>query len=270
MKVSLQWLAVALALSVPVAASAHKMFLVPSTTVLSDGEDAWITVDAAVSNDLFYFNHHALALDNLVITAPDGSKVAPENANEGKWRSTFDVHLTRPGTYKLDVATGGVFANYVDAKGEKKRWRGKAGELDRIPADARDVRISQYQASVATFVTLGRPSDAVLKPSGNGLELVPVTHPNDLFAGEAAKFRFLLDGKPVKDLQVGVLAGGTRYRNNQDPITATTDANGEFSVTWPAPGMYWLNAALEKQAPTIARATDRRLSYTATLEVLPQ
>lgn len=270
MKTTMKWVAIALAAALPVAASAHKAFLVPSTTVLSDGEDAWITVDAAASNDLFNFNHRPMPLDNLVITGPDGAKIAPENATTGKVRSAFDVHLTKPGTYKIALATGGVSASYVDAKGEKKRWRGTIDKLGEIPGDAKDVEIAQYESSIGTFATLGKPSDGVLKPSGSGLELVPVTHPNDLYAGEAAKFRFLLDGKPAKDLKVNVLAGGTRYRNKQDEVALTTDANGEFSVTWPTPGLYWLNASLEGQKPTVAKAKDRRLNYTATLEVLPQ
>lgn len=265
-----KWAVLALAATLPIAASAHKVFLVPSTTVLSDPADAWVTFDAAVSNDLFYFNHHALDLDHLVVTGPDGKPVEAENKNTGKWRSTFDVHLTQPGTYRVAIENSGVFASYVDAKGEKKRWRGSVDKLGEIPADAKDVEISESQSSVNTFVTLGKPSDTALKPSGHGLEFVPVTAPNDLYAGEAAKFRFLLDGKPAKDLKVTVIAGGTRYRDKQDEITATTDANGEFSVTWPAPGLYWLNASLDKQKPTIPKAKERRLGYVATLEVLPQ
>ena len=123
---STKWLALALVAALPLGASAHKMFLVPSTTVLSDGDDAWVTFDAAVSNDLFYFNHHAASLDALAITGPDGKPVAAENEATGKWRSTFDLHLTQPGTYRVAIRNGGLFASYVDAKGEKKRWRGSA------------------------------------------------------------------------------------------------------------------------------------------------
>lgn len=259
----------ALALLLPIAASAHKAFLVPSTTVLSDGDDAWVTVDAAVSNDLFYFNHHPLSLEQLAVTAPDGSKVAAENAAKGKFRSSFDLHLTGPGTYRVAVVNDGLMASYEDAKGEKKRARGRAGTLD-LPADAKNVQMTQVQNSVETFVTLGKPSDGVLKPRNHGLELVPVTHPNDLFAGEAASFRFLIDGKPAGGLKVSVIPGGTRYRDRQDEISATTDGDGRFSVTWPAPGLYWLNASLDGAQPTIKEAQMRRAGYTATLEVLPQ
>ena len=67
-------LALAAAL-VPFGASAHKAWLLPSQTVIA-GENPWITVDAAVSNDLFHFNHVPLPLERLAITAPDG-KAAP-------------------------------------------------------------------------------------------------------------------------------------------------------------------------------------------------
>jgi hypothetical protein len=56
-------LAVTLGAALPFAAQAHKAFLIPSETVLS--RTGWITVDGAVSNDLFYFNLAPMRLDNL-------------------------------------------------------------------------------------------------------------------------------------------------------------------------------------------------------------
>ena len=97
--------AIALASVIPASALAHKAWMMPSQTVIA-GTNPWITVDAAVSNDLFYFNHVPLRLDNLVITAPDGSKVDPQNSATGKFRSVFDVELKQPGTYRLAVAAG--------------------------------------------------------------------------------------------------------------------------------------------------------------------
>jgi len=71
MKIATRIASIALALSASAAVHAHNVWLLPSSTVLSKGD--WITVDAAVSNDLFFFNHRPLGLDNLVVTAPDGS-----------------------------------------------------------------------------------------------------------------------------------------------------------------------------------------------------
>lgn len=263
------WIAFGFALALPFAAQAHKFFMVPSQTVLSGGQDNWITVDAAVSNDLFYFNHHALALDNLVITAPDGSTIQPENPHTGKWRSTFDVHLASEGTYRLAVVNDGFFASY-EQDGERKRWRGSAADLASLPAKADKLEVTESSSRLETFVTVGSPTTTALQPSGRGLELVPVTHPNDLYSGEAASFRLTLDGKPAANVEVVAIPGGTRYRDSQDELKASTDADGKFSLTWPQAGMYWLSASTQAGKASNPRAKLRRASYVATLEVLPQ
>ena len=75
-------IAAALALAcATLGAQAHSVWMKPSSTVLSKAD--WVTVDAAVSNDMFFFNHRPLGLDKLVITAPDGSTVEPKNAHKG-------------------------------------------------------------------------------------------------------------------------------------------------------------------------------------------
>ncbi|QNH20498.1 hypothetical protein HEP73_01398 [Xanthomonas sp. GW] len=262
-------LALAIAAVLPFSALAHKAWLQPSQTVLA-GEKPWITVDAAVSNDLFYFNHVPLRLDNLVITAPDGSAVQPQNPATGKYRSVFDVELAQTGTYRLALVNDGLFANWNE-NGQRKRWRGNAASFaSEVPKDAKDLQVSQSLGRVETFVTNGAPNQTALKPSGKGLELVPVTHPNDLFAGEKATFKLHIDGKPAPGLDVEIVRGGTRYRNAQDELKLTTDAQGNFSVTWPEAGMYWLETTSEDSKTSLPQAKQRRLSYVATLEVLPQ
>lgn len=266
---ALKFLVLAVAVVMPFSAQAHKAWLLPSETVLS-GEDPWITVDAAVSNDLFYFNHNPLRLDALTIIGPDGKAVQPENSATGKLRSTFDVHLSEPGTYRIAVVNAGLFASW-DVEGKPKRWRGKPEDFaSEVPEDAKDLRVTQSASRNETFVTAGRPNDSALKPTGRGLEMVPVTHPNDLFAGEAATFRLLLDGNPAADLSIEIIPDGVRYRDKQNALSATSDADGQFSVTWPDAGRYWLETSLEDDQATTPPATRRRVSYVATLEVLPQ
>ncbi|HET6388555.1 DUF4198 domain-containing protein [Hyphomicrobium sp.] len=269
MKPLLKWSTLALALALPVSAHAHRAWLLPSATVLS-GNDAWVSVDAAVSNGLFNFEHQPLRLDNLVVTAPDGSTVNPQNPSTGKYRSTFDVHLANPGTYKLAVVSDGVSASYKD-KGERKRWRGKAENLaSEIPAGAEDLKVTQNLRRLETFVTAGKPNDVALKPSGQGLELIPVTHPNDLFAKSTATFILHIDGTPAADLKVAIARGGERYRTKPEEQTATTDKDGKFAVTWAEPGMYWIEAEATDGKATVKEAKERRLTYAATFEVLPE
>jgi len=268
-KHSLKWIVLASAIAAPLAAQAHKMWLVPSATNVA-GNDPWVTVDAAISNDLFFPDHHAASLDQLVITSPDGQTAKPENSETGKYRSVFDLHLDKPGTYKIALVNDGLFARY-ELDGQKKRWRGNAAELaTAIPAAAKNVQITAANNRVETFVTNGKPNDLALKPSGLGLELVPVTRVTDLFSGEAATFQLLLDGKPAPDLKVIAIAGATRYRNAPEEITAQTGKDGKFQLTWPHAGMYWLNASVQDHKSAVKQASERRASYTATLEVLPE
>lgn len=261
--------ALALALTLPVAAHAHKAWVLPSQTVLS-GNEPWITVDAAVSNDLFYFNHVPLRVENVVIVAPDGSKPAPQNGHTGKYRSVFDLQLAQTGTYRIAVVNAGLFANWEE-NGQPKRWRGTPDTFKtEVPTDAKNLQVTQSAGRIETFVTNGSPSTGALAATNQGLELIPITHPNDLFAGEAASFQLLIDGKPAAGLEIEIVAGGTRYRDAQNEIKATSDADGKFSVTWPAAGMYWLETSLQDDKASSAPAKQRRASYVATLEVLPQ
>lgn len=249
-------------------ASAHKAWMLPSSTVLSGG-DVWVTFDAAVSNDLFVFEHVPMRLETLVVTGPDGQPVKPENTATGKFRSTFDVHLTKPGTYRASVANEGLFATYK-LNGEPKRWRGRPEALERdVPKEATDLKLTQSQQRTDTFVSLGKPSATALAPTGKGLELRADTHPNNLASGETARFTLMLDGSPAPNVEVEVVRGGVRYRDAPGEIRLKTGADGSFSVKWPEPGMYWIGAEVQDDKATIPNAR-RRAAYNATVEVLPQ
>lgn len=262
-------LTIALIAGMALPAAAHRTWMLPSATVLS-GQDPWITVDAAVSNDLFYFEHVPLRLDGLQVIAPDGGEGKAENQATGKYRSTFDVHLDKPGTYKVAMASGGLMASWEEG-GQRKRWRGTAETFAKeVPANAEKLQVTENFRRMEFFATAGKPTDTVLKPTGKGLELVPVTHPNDLFAGENATFQFVLDGKPAPDLEVSIIPGGIRYRNELGEMKLKTDKDGKLTVKWPAPGMYWMEADLEDNKTSVKQAAKRRASYNTTLEVLAQ
>ena len=176
-------------------AQAHRQWLLPSSTQI-DTKEPWVTIDGAVSEQLFDLDTNALLLDNLLITAPDGSAVMPETSHKGKFRSSVDIKLSQKGTYRISQASQNVMASY-SLNGEQKRWRGTEEKMAKeLPVDAKDIKVSRTFARLETFVSAGKPSPNVLTPIGQGLELVSVNHPNELFAKETAKFTVLLDGKP--------------------------------------------------------------------------
>ena len=261
-------IAVALLAVTPAASFAARAWLLPSQTILARS-GGWVTFDAANSDDLFSFNQGAMPIDALSVSGGDGAAVTPQNVAKGKTRSSFDLELRAAGTYRVAIAGDMVMARWDGEDGKPKRWRGPAAEMAaNIPANAPKLEIEQMQRRVETFVTVGSPTD--VKSIGTGLEMVPTRHPNDLYAGEAAKFRFLLDGKPAKDLAVEIIAGGTRYRDAPAAQKLKTDADGVITVTWPATGLYWLDAEIKDENATVPGVKKRTAAYNVTLEVLPQ
>lgn len=281
-------LLLSLAAALPTAAWAHRSWLMASSTQL-EGKEPWVTFDAAVSENVFDLDTNAVKLEGLTITGPDGATLVPENTTSGRLRSSFDLKLAKPGTYRVAIVSEAVNASYKQGT-EVKRWRGTVEAFAKeVPADAPELRSTRTHTRLETFVTYGKGNDTALKPSGVGLELVALTHPSELAPGAAAKFRFVLDGKPAARLKVAVVPGGVRYRGVLKEQLAVTDEKGEFSVTWPEAGMYWLNASYpprpepqpgqaQGQGPgqgstgggMPADMPARRLSYSGTLEVLPQ
>lgn len=257
--------AAALALTV-FGAQAHDLWFKPSSTVLSKSD--WVTVDAAVSNDVFFFNHRPLSLDAVKVTAPDGGAVEMKNVAKGELRSMFDFKPEKTGTYRVAMQMGGAMGSYKDANGQTKRLRGTVDDVvKQLPVDAKDVRVTENQRRMETFVSLGKPSAITL--TGKGLELKPVTHPNDLVASEEATFEFHIDGKPAADLELELVADGIRYRDSVDAMKLKTDAKGQVKIKFPRAGLFWLNTDATDNKTSVAKATERRLSYIATLEVLP-
>lgn len=287
-------LAAALLAAVP--AQAHRLWLLPSATTFSGTNDV-VTVDGAASNDLFFADHRPMNLTMVKVWAPDGSAGTIRNGAAGATRSTFDVVLDKPGTWKIGTQMSGLMGSFK-VNGEERRIGGRPGggmgapggpggpgaapgaalpgpprppmvtSVADIPADATDVKIAQTSSRNEIFVTAGAPTATVFQPTGKGLEMVPVTHPDELVSNEPASLRFMVDGQPAAGLKVTIIPGGKRYRDSENAMELVTAADGMLKVKWPGAGMFWLNATLNDQHPTEPRATERRLSYTATLEVL--
>lgn len=267
----------------PLGVQAHRVWLMPSSTFIegSDGPQVpVVTVDGAVSEDLFEFDTTALQLDGLTIVAPDGSVVAAEALSTSRRRSGFELKLAQPGTYRVANVSDTMMASYKVGT-ETKRWRGTAAAFAKeVPADAQDLQVTRMQNRVETFVTRGAAGGKALVPSGSGLEAVPLTSPTDLSVGDKTSFTLLNDGKPMANADVTVIRGGGRYRYKLGEIGLKTDANGVFSVTWTEAGRYWIGAsaggrggpgaAASGAAAGTAAAPVRRASYSATVEVLPK
>src|SRR5690606_5815929 len=132
-------------------AHAHRVWILPAVTVLS-GTDQWVSVDAAVSNNLFFPNHRPVQLAQIEVRDPEGAPVELQNATGGEIRSSFELHLQKQGTYIVSLkpssgrrpmggGPGGaagpagakadqptLFGSY-EVNGKVERWRGTPESL---------------------------------------------------------------------------------------------------------------------------------------------
>ncbi len=255
-------------LAVAQPALAHRMWMLPSTFTLS-GDEQWITVDGAVSNDLFFPNHVPLNYENVTVQKPDGSLNKVEDGWVGKFKTSFDVHLDQQGTYRISEGGERWFAMWEE-NGERQRMRGSIEELKAAGLLGKEgVQVMNSQRRVETFVTLGAPSNSVFGTTGSGLELVPVTHPNDVFATEEATFQIVNDGKPVEGLEIAVSKGNDRYRNDAGIKNLKTDADGKFSFTPEEAGRYWISTSVRGEGEYEGQKINVGHSYVVTIEALP-
>ncbi|MED5544751.1 MAG: DUF4198 domain-containing protein [Pseudomonadota bacterium] len=256
-------------------ASAHRFWLVPSATTLS-GTDQTISFDGAISNDLFNPDHVAMPLEILTIVKPDGSQGEMLNAAKARHRSTFDVAIDQEGTWWVGVTRQGYFGSFklngeewrVGGRGRPRPGDKRVDGVDAIPEGASDIDLTENFSTNGTFVTSGIPDTDAFTPTGKGLELQPLTHPDDLVANEPGRFRFLIDGKPAAGVKVTAVPGSKQYRSSEMVTTVETGADGIATIAWPTPGMYWIDAQAEDANPAEPRATKRRMGYTFTAEVV--
>src|SRR5690625_6843932 len=111
-----------------------------------------------------------------------GACWALQNAHTAKYRSSFDLNLTEPGTYRIYTASNGLLAQWLSDDGQRRRWPGRGeaytdeGFQNNVPSEASELRVTQVSRRMVTFVTYGATTQQVLAPSGSGCDLGPVTH----------------------------------------------------------------------------------------------
>lgn len=222
---------------------AHRSWVLPSMTVFSSN-GAWVTFDAAISNDLFFPNHHSMGLESMKAYAPDGSEAAIVNKASGEIRSTFDLQLNQTGTYKIQTQRTSFSAQWKES-GEDKRWRGTLDAFEKAKLAAKEgIQLTEAVMNNQTFVTNGKPNKTALAPNKKGLEIdFTATHPNDLITGQPFSFTMLLDGKPIEGVTVEVYQGNDRFRDSSQVIKATSDKDGKFEIKFTNAGRYWLTAS---------------------------
>ena len=258
-------LALAAAALLPAAAHAHTPYLAPSE--FAPGERATVTLDASFA-ETFFVPEVAFDDSRFEVTGPDGHTVAADTVQVLKTRTVAEHALTGKGTYRFSTGhrLGAVFRTWeLDGK-----TQGSRDPSQPLPAGAKLLSHFQSRTRAETYVTAGAPDTAALKPHGEGLELVPLTHPGDLYAGERFEFEVRFDGKPLADQKIEITEAVWTSDRKPAEVSLLSDAQGRAVFNLAQPGTYLALVRHRAPAPAGAAAPEYSHSYTLSFRVLEQ
>lgn len=248
-------------------ASAHTPYLAPSTFAPRAGDT--VALDASFA-ETFFVPETVFDNSHFTVTGPDGKEVALDGVQLLKVRAVGEYTLPKgtAGTYRFSTGPrlGALFRTWeLDGKRESSR-----DPEAKIPAGAKVISNFQSLTLAETYVTVGEPGLAALQPRSKGIELVPTTHPNDLFVGETFDFTVQYDGKPLADQKVEVTEAVWTSDRKPQVVTVLTDAQGKASVKLERAGTWLALTRYRTRAPAGAPVDEYSNSYTLTFRVLEQ
>lgn len=236
---------------------AHTPYLVPMSFDPVMG--SIITLDASFA-ERFFIPEAAFAGSEFSVTAPDGSTAKPDSMAELKTRVVVEHKLEQEGTYRITTGTrmGAEFLFY-ELNGEAKRTM---NPKEPLPEEAKVTQHFQSVTRADTYVTRKKVSSGALQVEETGLQILPVTHPNELYAEEALSFKVLFDNQPLAT-KFEVYPAGTE--GEPEAQVFETNKKGEIEISLPA-GQYLIKARHRAAAPKSAKAPT--YSHTTTLSIL--
>lgn len=245
---------------------AHTPYLAPSDFAPRPGQA--IALDASFA-ETFFVPEVAFDGSRFAVTGPDGRSVPPDTVHVLGTRTVAEHRLPQAGgTYRFSTGPrlGALFRTW-ERDGRRESSRDPAVK---IPPGATVVSDFQSLTLAETYVSVGAPDRGALAPRGEGLELVPVTHPNDLYVGETFQFLVQYDGRPLADQKVEITEAV--WTSDRAPLTRTllTDGQGRAAFELDRAGTWIALTRHRTPAPAGAPTAEYSNSYTLTFRVLEQ
>ncbi len=243
---------------------AHTPYLVPSDFAPRAGQT--VALDASFS-ETFFVPEVAFDDSQFSVTTPDG-RTSPLVSQAMKTRTIAEYALPKDaaGTYRLSTGTrlGALFRTWeIDGKRDSSR------DPDvRIPAGAKVISDFQSLTEAEAYVSVGEPDRTALAPRNHGLELVPVSHPDDLYVGETFEFTVQYDGKPLASQKVEITEAVWSSDRKPQVVELDTDAQGHARFKLQQPGTWIALTRYRTKAPANAKTAEYSNSYTLTFRVL--
>ncbi|PUA30508.1 MAG: hypothetical protein B0W54_08490 [Cellvibrio sp. 79] len=244
--------------------SAHTPFLAPIS--FTPAHESWVSLDAGFA-EVFFQPDVAFDKGDFQLLTPAGVWQKPGRLEAFKTRTLIEHQLTEKGTYRFSTGLryGAVFRFY-ELNGERKAIR---DPKEALPAGAKLVDHYQSVTLAETYITNDKPTAVALKPYSKGLEVVPVTHPSDVYAGEKFAVKVLLDGKPLANKEISVFKAQDGSEHEKPYLNATTNTKGEAELAMADTGIYLLHTRHTAPAPKNAEAPNYGYVYTLSFQVEP-
>jgi uncharacterized GH25 family protein len=251
-------------------ANAHPRWILPSHfTVSKEGGD-WLTFDVTASHGTFVFDKPA-GSESANVVMPDGRSEYPNFIVRGKRRSMFDFFFSEEGTHRVEVnGDPRYFTVYKAGKRDTQKWirANKSERESLLPKQARDVETVVGFTRAESYITVGKPTKKAFELENKYLELMPITHPSDIVAGEPVRFQFFFNGEAQQGVTAEITREGTLYRNQQEQIDVVSDTKGFITFTPEIAGRYVMKASYEGELINSALADKMKANVHLTFEAM--
>jgi hypothetical protein len=238
-------------------AAADSPYLRPN--LFDTGGRDHVTVEAGFTDDIFA-GRTAMRSDHFNIFGPNG-ETPLDTITYFTDVAVFEAPTPVDGTYRISSGRreGRIGRMYRSASAG---WK-FVGEEAGVTVPEADQVETQSITVADVYVTRGVAGD-VPAARGTGVEVVPVTHPADIVAGEDAVFQLLIDGQPRAGLPITVFREAGRYDGRLVEADVVSGPDGRFVVRPSAPGAYLTLIRYRGEAPAGAPTPYQSQSHALT------
>lgn len=245
---------------------AHTPYLHAKGEITSNG--GLVSMEASFA-EKFFIPEAAFDNSEFQLTSPEGKQLAPDRVEVWKARTLAEHRLDKtPGTWRFSTGKRyGALFRVWEVNGKRESSRDLAVK---IPEGAKIISNFQSVTRAETYLSVGAPNRTALAAHGEGLEIVAIDHPTDLYAGEPFRFSVLFDGKPLANQKVEITEVVSDTGNTPQIITLTTDAAGNASFRSERATRWLALTRHRTPAPQSSGVAEYSHSYTLSFRTLAQ
>ncbi len=246
---------------------AHTSFVMPN--VFSTSSAKRVTAITSFTEDFFQPEVNVES-DDFHVLLPDGHRADFAGVNVLSQLTVLETPLDADGTYRLTTGSrlGRKFQmKQVDGGWDYiRRMGGERGEPEVLPEGTVTGEFQTETVAMA-YVSKGAPTAAAFKPSGRGLEILPQTHPSEIYVDQGFAFTLLFNGQPLADHVLTLYRQGGGYDDPAFEAEVTTGADGTVTLPFKAAGIYGLMTRHQGASPAGAETPYRSYTVALTFEV---